>query len=694
MQNNSATFDWIPFYEELAPKLLSFRNNQGELLSFLEELISQGLTITPLLDRDDSGNRFPLQEIDPFTFYGVFNRQTRWDNRIRILEAIKTKFGLLAPVPTAFDAIPVLNNQRSWLFAYSYARDPGDIGRLWDVFSEALEPDPMNNRRFADSFDRALKVRNTNINLTMGLFWVRSSEFISLDSPMCSYLDIVRPTSGITFNFYQQEIERIKERYQSSFPEISMNAWQDGREQNSDIKNIGDGVDYWLVGAFWDGTDQTSRFLEEGIWENGYTDRYLDLVREMKVGDRIAIKAVSTRRIDLPFDNRGATVSKLNIKAIGTIVANREDGRNIEVDWQQPWDVLEWYFYTFRPTVWRLRKDSDMAQELIRFAFFGEPQDYDRYIDRWWGDGEGKGDGDGDEETPYTIEDVRREGVFLSDKEVDVAVQTLRMKKNLILQGPPGVGKTFIAKKLAYALMESRDDSRITTVQLHPSYTYEDFVRGYRPTDEAGRFSLTDGPFTRLCQSADENPDRDYVLIIDEINRGNLSQIFGEAFSLLEPDKRGLTNAITPLYRRFDGDVFFVPSNVYVIGTMNIADRSLALVDYALRRRFAFLTLDPKFGDPVYRSWLLERNMPEGVVDAVIRSMTRLNRVISEERQLGRSYQIGHSFFCPRGNDFSELNMDWFRRVVTTEIQPLVEEYWFDEPNKAENLIIDVFGVA
>ena len=113
MQNNAATFDWIPFYEELAPKLLSFRNNQGELLSFLGELISQGLTITSLQDKDDSGNRFPLGEIDPFTFYGVFNRRTRWDNRIRILEAIKTKFGLLAPVPTAFDGVPVLNNQRS-----------------------------------------------------------------------------------------------------------------------------------------------------------------------------------------------------------------------------------------------------------------------------------------------------------------------------------------------------------------------------------------------------------------------------------------------------------------------------------------------------------------------------------------------------------------------------------------------------
>jgi len=691
MQNDTTTFNWIPFYEELAPKLLSFRNNQEELLSFLRDLISQGLPITPLRDKDDAGNRFPLEEIDPFTFYGVFNRQITLSNRIRILEAIKTKFEILAPVPTSFNGVPVLNNLRSWFFAYASERNSGDVERLWEVFSAALEPNPLNDQNFAKSFDRAQEVRYTNFNLTMGLFWVRSNEFISLDSPMCDYLDVVRPASGVSFNFYQEEIERTKAKYQNSFPEISLNAWEGGDDV---IDEIEDGVDYWLVGAFWDGIDQTKRFLEEGIWENGYVDRYLDLVKEIKVGDRIAIKAVSTRRSDLPFENRGKSVSKLNIKAAGTVVANRGDGRTIEVDWQQQWEVLEWYFYTYRPTVWRLRKDQEMARELIRFAFFGQLQDYDLFIGWWWENEEGENGIDVDKEIPYTIEDVRREGAFLSEKEVDLAIQSLRVKKNLILQGPPGVGKTFIAKKLAYALMESKDDARITIVQLHPSYTYEDFIRGYRPTDEAGKFSLTDGPFTRLCQSADNNPDRDYVLIIDEINRGNLSQIFGEAFSLLEPDKRGIENAITPLYRRFDEDTFFVPGNIYIIGTMNIADRSLALVDYALRRRFAFLTLDPKFGDPAYRTWLIDRNMTDSVVDAIIRSMNTLNRHISEERQLGRSYQIGHSFFCPRGDDFSELSMDWFRQVVTTEIQPLIEEYWFDDPAKAENLVNELFRVA
>jgi 5-methylcytosine-specific restriction protein B len=272
--------------------------------------------------------------------------------------------------------------------------------------------------------------------------------------------------------------------------------------------------------------------------------------------------------------------------------------------------------------------------------------------------------------------------VFLSREEISEALERLESKRNIIIEGPPGVGKTFVAEKLAYALMEAADPRRVTKVQFHPSYSYEDFVRGFRPTSVAGQFELADGPFLKACASAAAEPDLRHVLIIDEINRGNTSQVFGELLMLLEADKRDMKPGITMLYPRSPEERTSVPRNLFVIGTMNRADRSLALVDYALRRRFAFISLSPRFGDPAFRKWLSDRRMSDDLVQHVIQRMNALNATIEEDRQLGPEYRIGHSFFCPRGDDFSGLSMPWFRRIVETEIVPLLEEYWYGFPEK------------
>jgi 5-methylcytosine-specific restriction protein B len=255
----------------------------------------------------------------------------------------------------------------------------------------------------------------------------------------------------------------------------------------------------------------------------------------------------------------------------------------------------------------------------------------------------------------------------------------------MIIQGPPGVGKTFIAQKLAHALMGAVDNERLEMVQFHQSYSYDDFVRGYRPVaGKAGSFGLQNGVFYDFCQKAINDPDREYVFIIDEINRGNLSQIFGELLMLIEADKRGPEFAVPLVYRNEKEPHFFVPPNLYLLGLMNLADRSLAMVDYALRRRFVFVTLKPQYGSELFRQWLLERSMRADLVQLIMERMLELNTEIREDPLLGENYQIGHSFFLPRGDNFAGLDRDWYEGVIRTEIVPLLREYWFDNPKKAD----------
>jgi len=691
-------FTWIPFYKELANELAKWNERQGELITFLESLRAQQYVITPLMDKDAEGSRFLLKEIDPFTFFGVFNRSLRKENRLAILDSLKKFFNLKSSLPDDFDGIPVLNNQKSWFFPYLASRETDDIGKLWNVYQLALGNDPVNSNEFLQAFDDALTVKQININLTMGLFWIRPDTFINLDQTNRSYLNIKLPKEGLTAAFYIETLRAISSQGKS-FPEISYAAWLAFKNVQPSNESIfskpahSDGINYWLVGAYFasfDPSDQTERCLSEGIWENGYTDRYLDEVKSMKVGDRIAIKASATRRHGLPFDNRNKTISVNIIKAIGTIVANRNDGRIVEVEWEPDFKEKDWYFYTNRMTLWHLMPVGksvwkEAAEQLRDFVWFNKPQDYAWFVKKWWGEG-GKEEPPTETSHAYSIDDMLAEGVFLTRDELAMIVECWKEKKSIILQGPPGVGKTFIAQKLAFALMEEIDKDRLEMVQFHQSYSYDDFVRGYRPLPgKAGTFALQDGIFYEFCQKARNDPDRSYVFIIDEINRGNLSQIFGELLMLIEDDKRGPDFSVQLVYHQKDEPRFYIPSNIYLAGLMNVADRSLAMVDYALRRRFAFITLRPQYEGTLFREWVLERGMDKQLAQLIIDRLGSLNKTIREDPLLGENYQVGHSFFCPKGDDFVKLNMIWYRNIIQTEIIPLLKEYWFDNSQKAES---------
>ena len=272
---------------------------------------------------------------------------------------------------------------------------------------------------------------------------------------------------------------------------------------------------------------------------------------------------------------------------------------------------------------------------------------------------------------PYTADDFLEE-VYMDESDYETLVSLIRTKKNVILQGAPGVGKTYAAKRLAYSMMGEKDADRVMMVQFHQSYSYEDFIMGFRPSEKG--FELKHGAFYTFCKKAEEDSDNEYFFIIDEINRGNLSKIFGELFMLIESDKRGIE-----LRLLYANEKFSVPANVYIIGMMNTADRSLAMLDYALRRRFAFFEMQPGFENDGFRAYRMA--LQSDRFNRLIQCVENLNNVIASDESLGEGFRIGHSYFC----NLKEADEQTLSNIVEFELIPLLKEYWFDEPTKVKD---------
>lgn len=555
-------FKWTRFYEEFADKLLAHKGDRTGLMAAIHDLPSKIPSISVLQDQPEEGSKELLDDICPFTVFGLFNRGITDANRISIASELASFLEIETPVPNSFEGIPIVNNQRSWFFGYKYRRGENDIDTLWDLFEKAIEH--ANNvesdtaEALYDAYETATKCWGTGWNLSMGLYWIRPWKYLTLDGQSQTYIS---KKLGL---------------------EIGKNG-EKGRCSSKDYFGLID--------------DLETRFQEDAYPVHSFPE--------------MSLSAWLFKDTDTSAHPNATDVD-----------------------------------------------DEELSNEEVEVAVRSVPLE------------------------PYTIDDIIADGCFLERENIVKIITQLRHKKNLILQGPPGTGKTWLAKKLAYALMGHKDENSLRAVQFHPNLSYEDFVRGWRPSGE-GKLTLVDGPFLEIINEAKKDASTKNVIVIEEINRGNPAQIFGEMLTLLEADKRTPSEALELSYRRAEGERIHIPANLYVIGTMNIADRSLALVDLALRRRFAFFNLKPTLGE-AWRNWVHSKaGIDSDFLQLIEKRIVSLNNEISKDRNLGPQFRIGHSYVTPPLNTKIVDASEWFHGVVETEIGPLLEEYWFDDIERA-----------
>lgn len=702
--NTVDQFLWVDFYQEFAQKLVAYRDNRLDLIKKVKEIYKLSAISMPTLEKDNN-----LVDIDPFTVFGLFNKKLRDENRIKLLETIAKLFDLKSKVPTSFDSLPVLNPQNATYYRFVDERNDGDIDDLWSLFISAIEydknPISENKENVSNYFDIVNNQKgNGNSKITMGLYWIAPNTFLNLDSrnqwfifksgkfPSKILDGIESLDSKIYSADYFKIIEKVKTYLQSpeskwkNFKELSFEAWKYSEEvnkKNQELKMVAESsalmddenetIRYWVY-APGEGSYMWDDFYKRGVMAIGWNEigdlslfknkseikeamkkiygpnlsyqnakhATWQFANEMKVGDIIFVKKGRSQLI-----GRGIVTSDYFYDS------EAEEYNHIRtVNWTHHG---EWSYpgKAAMKTLTDVTPYIDVVEKLKNIFDDGTSEDVEEVEKSY---------------SSYTKEDFLND-VFMSEEEYERLRSVFVFKKNIILQGAPGVGKTYAAKRLAYSLIGEKNAERVKMVQFHQSYSYEDFIMGFRPSDIG--FELRKGTFYNFCKRAELDAVNDYFFIIDEINRGNLSKIFGELFMLLENDKRGASLQLV-----YSDEKFSIPDNLYIIGMMNTADRSLAMLDYALRRRFAFFELQPGFDTDGFKTY--QSNINNRKLDNLIACVKNLNYAIATDESLGEGFCIGHSYFCNLTPE--SVNDQVISNIVEYELIPLLKEYWFDEP--------------
>ena len=729
--NQEANFSWIEFYEELANKLLEYKDKRPELLAKLENILKsvKGKEIqNNKVDSKDLIDTFCAyiggsSDIDPFTIFAIFNRGQTIKTKQKYFEAFNKSFCMATSIPVATDGVPVVNNLNARFFD-DRAVTQENINTLWELFEVAIKlPAESSNedKFFTDLFDKAEKIKNVRWNLTFALYWIRPKFFLPLDSNSRNFISInpngiVKKEVSDYFSSSTYEVPS-GEKYLSFCRNLSSNS------SNSDFS-----VPELSHRAYLLAQENLN------VWK-------LSLGSKTQFNENEFEKYVSNRLVSVAKDTgKGQAEKYLNefksghifylcngsnqIRLLGRVLENEGSVDPSDGNWvTKKFEILKESIDKTKCNVgkksWQPNYNSTIAKiasnELKEFESTILDPFFDLSIDELM------------EMSKKPIGYYKKYEMNNLESKI---ISQLKLSKNVILHGAPGTGKTYIATKRVPLLM---DAETIDFVQFHPSYDYTDFVEGLRPvskvdgTNSTVYFERKNGTFYSFCENAlkafeadaKQDKKRKFIFIIDEINRGELSKIFGELFFCIDPGYRGVAGAIKtqyenlhqeesefdkylheldkqheieeenldsldPSYKNHDGNGwFFVPENVYIIGTMNDVDRSVESMDIAFRRRFSFIEI--KADDTQYMLHKCDEKKVNStdwnsILDSVKDKMNALNKAILDKARLSCDYQIGASYFMKLQDLKDEGKEDKFALLWKYHLEGLLKEYLRGEP--------------